>query len=179
MKILGGRRARRCGGVISKALVTASLGFAGLVALSVGAMTPASAAPTSLSSPTALSGDTTLGPTPYNVSGSGVTATFNLTTELNWSQVANLGTTFDPNQVRQGQTPNPSDSFTRPLPGSMSVTWTLNNLQLSWNGIGPIGLGSPQFSTSGSCSLMAGGPNYDCSFSSNQDNLLDTYPVPG
>jgi PKD repeat protein len=163
MKVLGGRRARRSVGVLSKALVTVSLGFAGLVALSVGASTPVSAAPTSLS----------------NVSGSGVTATFDLTTALNWTQPASISTAFDPNLVRQGQTPNPSDSFGRPSAGSMSVTWTLNNLQLSWEGIGPLDLGSPQFSASGSCNLMAGGPNYDCTFFSDQDSLLDTYPIPG
>jgi PKD repeat protein len=61
----------------------------------------------------------------------------------------------------------------------MSVTWTLNNLQVSWDGIGPVSLGSPQFAASGACTLLAGGPNYDCQFASNQNNLLDTWPIPG
>ena len=132
------RRARQ----LRRAL--AAVLFAGLV---FGAV--ASAAPTTLSSPTVVSGNTTLSTTGITATGAGVTATFDLVTALSWTQPASLGTSFDPNLVRQGRTVSASDTYTRPSAGSMSVTWTLNNLEVSWEGVGPLDLGSPNFSASG------------------------------
>ncbi|HEY1827631.1 MAG TPA: PKD domain-containing protein [Acidimicrobiales bacterium] len=147
--------------------------------LSVGATTPASAATTTTLATSSLSGDNTFGPTGYDVSGSGVNTTFDLSTELNWTQSASLSTTYNPDLVRQGQSPNPVDSFGQPSAGSITVTWNITNLEVSWDGIGPLDVGSEQFSASGPCTLLASGPNYDCSVSSSQNSLIDTYPIPG
>ncbi len=179
MRTLGNRGMRRYGGILSKILVTASLGLAGLTVLSLGASSPASAAPTTTNNTTNLAGNTTLGPTPYDITDSaGVNVTFDLSTVLNWTQSANLGTTYDPNQVRQGQSPAVLDSFSTPSPGNMSITWNITNLSFNWDGLGPFGLGNQQFAASGACTLAAGGPNYDCTFTSAQNTVLDQYPSP-
>lgn len=143
------------------------------------AAVPAYASTTTLTSPTTLSGNQTVSSTGVTATGAGVTATFDLTTSLSWTQGAQLGAAFDPNLVRQGRQLDVNDSYTRTGAGSMAVTWTLNNLQVSWGTIGPLSLGSPSFSASGACDLMAGGSNYTCHLVSPTVALLDTYPIPG
>lgn len=158
-------------------LLAVPLVIGGVVAFGA---SPASAATTTLTSPTTVSGSQTLSSTGLTVSGAGVVATFDLVTTAQWSQPAAIGTAFDPNLVRQGRTVSPSDSYTRPSgPGTMTVNWTLDNLEVSWEGIGPLDIGSPGFSATGPCALLAGGPDYSCDLSSSQVSLLDTYPVPG
>lgn len=158
-------------------LLAVPLVITGVVALGA---SPASAATTTLSSPTTVSGSQTLSSTGLTESGAGVTATFDLVTTAQWNQPAAIGTAFDPNLVRQGRTVSPSDSYTRPTgPGTMTVTWTLNNLQASFEGIGPVSLGSPSFSATGACAFLAGGPLETCNLTSGQTTLFDTYPAPG
>jgi PKD repeat protein len=165
--------------VLIKGAAALSVCVAGLIGLVAGAA-PASAATTTLTNPTTVSGTQTLSSTGVTASGAGVTATFDLVTSAQWSQPAALGTAFDPSLVRQGQMLNPSDSYSRPGgPGTMTVNWTLSNLQVSWDGIGPLSLGSPGFSATGACALLAGGPDYSCNLTSGQISLLDTFPLPG
>ena len=156
-----------------------ALSIAGLAALALGPAA-ALAASTTLSSPTSLSGAKTLTSLGFNLSSSlGVTATGTAAISAHWNQPASLGTVFDPNLVRQGRALNPSDSYTRTPTGTLTVDYTLQNLQVSWGSIGPLPLGSPTFSASGPCNLIAGGADYVCNLSSPQVDLLDTYPVPG
>lgn len=151
---------------------------AGLLAL-VLAPAAALAATTTLSSPTSLSGSATLTAIGFTATGAGVTATGTAEITVHWSQPASLGTTFDPNLVRQGRSLDPSDSYTRTPTGTMSVDYKLDDLQVSWDSIGPLSLGSPTYTTSGSCDLMAGGSDYVCTLSSSQITLFDSYPAPG
>ena len=150
------------------------LGMALCVALALVlvASSLAFAATTTLTASTTLSGSQTLSVYGVTVTGAGVTATFDLVTELQWTQSADLSTTFDPNLVRQGRSLDPSDAYTRPASGFMSVTWTLSDLEVSWLGIGPLDLGSLSFSTSGSADLLAGGPDYTCHLESGQIGVL-------
>jgi PKD repeat protein len=55
----------------------------------------------------------------------------------------------------------------------MSVTWTLSNLNVSWASIGPLSLGSPSFSATGNCDLLAAGGAEVCHLASGQIGLLD------
>ncbi len=57
----------------------------------------------------------------------------------------------------------------------MTVNWTLDNLQVSWDGIGPLSVGSPGFSATGPCALLAGGPDYSCDLSSGDSDLAPRY----
>ena len=149
------------------------------VLLAASWVTPAAAATTTLTNPATFSGDRTLSSTGLSASGLGVTATTDLVTTLHWTQAASLNTTFDSNLVRQGRSLDPSDTYAHSVGGVMSVTWTLANSSVSWDGIGPIGLGSPSFSASGPCDLLASGPDYVCHLASSQASLLDTFPIPG
>lgn len=161
-----------------RALASVSLGIASLTGVVIVATpTAASAATTTLSSPTTLTGSQTLSSTGVVASGAGVTAKFDLVTAATWTQpAALLSTAFDPNLVRQGRALNPADSYTRTSPGSMTVRWTLNNLSVSWGIIGPLNLGSPAFSATAPCNLIAGGSDYLCHLTSSTTSLLGFYP---
>jgi PKD domain len=150
----------------------------GLAALASTAAT-ASAAPMSQTSPTTLTGSRTLSSLGVTATGAGVTATFDLDTTLDWSQAASIGAAWDSNLVRQGRSVDVADSYARTGPGSMTLSWTMSNLEVSWDGVGPLSLGSPGFSASGTCDLQASGSNYVCNLSSSQVALADPYPVPG
>jgi PKD repeat protein len=141
----------------------------------VAAAAPASAGTvTTFTSPTTLTGNTTLSDTGVTATDpvSGVTATFDLVTALKWTQAANVGVTFDSNLVRQGRSVDPSVSYTRNGSGSMTMTWTLSNLKVSWGSVGPLGLGSPAFNVTGDCDLLASGSE-TCHLASGQIGLLD------
>ena len=155
-----------------------ALSIAGLAALALGPAA-ALAASTTLSTPTSLSGNRTLTALGFNLSSSlGVTATGTAAISAHWTQPASLGTTFDPNLVRQGRNLNPTYSYTRTPTGTLTVDYTLQNLQVSWGSIGPLSLGSPTYSATGPCNLIAGGADYVCNLSSSQVSLLYPSPAP-
>ena len=161
----------------SRTLASMSLGIASLTGVVIVATpTAASAAATTLSSPTTLTGSQTLSSVGVVATDpiSGLSASFDLVTTAAWTQPAALvSTSFDPNLVRQGRALNPADSYTRPSPGSMTVSWTLSNLSVSWGSVGPLNLGSPGFSATAPCDLKAGGSNYTCHLASSTIGLLD------
>ena len=132
------------------------------------------AAASTQSSPTSVSGDSTLAAVPFTAVGAGVTATGTAAISVQWSQAAALSTTWDPNLVRQGRALDPSDAYTRTSSGSLTIDYTLNDLQASWLGIGPLSLGNPTFSMTGPCDLMAAGGDYVCNLSSSQIGLIPT-----
>jgi len=140
---------------------------------------PVFAATTTLTHPTVLSGSRKLSSVGLIGSSAGVTISTDLLTQLDWGQLASIAITFDPNRVRQGRPLDPQVSYGRNVPGGMAVVWTLSNVSVSWDGVGPIDLGSPSFSASGSCNLMADGGSYTCHLSSVQIPILDTFPLPG
>ena len=158
----------------------AALCLAGLAAIAVTAA-PASASTTTLTSPTALAGNSVLASAPFFESSGGgdpVTVSGDPAVTMHWNQLASLSTAFDPNLVRQGRSLDPSDSYTRLLPGTMSVDYRINNLNVSWD-IFSLDLGSPGFTTAGGCSLMAAGGNYVCHLTSSEVTLFDLFPAPG
>ena len=163
--------------------LSAGLGAAGLLAAGglLGAASPAMAgAVTTLTNPTTLSGNADVQQLGVTVTGAGVTATFDFDTSLSWTQPATVAATFEPDLVRQGRTLNVSDAYTRTSPGTMAVTWTLSNLNVSWDGVGPLSLGSPSFSATGTCNVMADGSTQTCHLSSGQLGLLDPgFPTAG
>lgn len=175
MSRVGSLRKRLSAPGLKSGLLVACLGVTSVGALVVRA-TPASAAVLTNSTP--FSGTRTLSSLGLSASGLGVTAATDLVTKLDWTQGASVSTTFDPNLVRQGQSPDPADSYARTGSGSMTLSWTLANTMVKW---GPFNVGpfSPSFSASGPCDLKAGGPNYLCHLTSSQISLLDTFPIPG
>ena len=150
----------------------AGLGVTGAAGLAAGA-TPASAS-TNLSSPTTLSGNEDLRSPGVTAVGGGVSASFDLAETLSWSQPAQASTTFERNQIRQGRSPALKSGFTTTGTGTMSVTWTLDDLKASFGGSRTINLGSPSFTASAPCTLATGGAPYDCALGSGTTALVST-----
>jgi hypothetical protein len=148
------------------------LGVTGAAGLA-GRAIPASAS-TNDSSPTTLSGHQDLVSPAVTAVGDGVTATFDLHETLKWSQPAQVSTTFDRSQIRQGRTPALKSAFATTGTGTMSVSWTLDDLKASFGGSDPISLGSPSFSASAPCNLATGGGSYDCALGSGTTALVPT-----
>ncbi len=170
-----GVTARRGLGARRRAHVATCLGVAAALAAALPAR-----ADTTLSPPTTFTGSRTLSSTGLTATSiTGVTATTDLVATLQWTQAATIDTTFDPNLVRQGRSLDPTDAYTRTSAGQMKLTWTLSNVSVSWDGIGPLDLGSPSFNATGACDLMADGSAYTCHVESGEVSIIDTYPVPG
>ena len=135
----------------------AAVGLSGLV-LGATAL-PAAAATTTVTKTTTLSGTRVVSSTRITFSGfaSGY-ATF--TETVKWTQPANLNTTYDPNTVRQGQSPSPTVSYSTASAGTMTVTWkvfwTITVATLASFS------GTKTITASGPCSLKASGPTYTC-----------------
>ena len=165
---------RRFPRVVSALCIGAvGLGVAGAANVA-GAATPPNASATSMSSPTTLSGHEDLHSPSVGAVGGGVTASFDLLETLSWSQPAQVSTTFERNQIRQGRSPALKSGVAVTGSGTMSVSWTLHNLKASFDGSGMISLGSPSFSASAPCNLMTGGGPYDCALSSGTTALVST-----
>ncbi len=167
--------ARRCLPRMLSALAlgAAGLGVAGIAGVALGT-TPAGATTATASNPTTLSGTQELNSTGVEASGAGVTATFDLAETLSWSQRAQVTTTYDPSQIRQGRSPAPIDSYARTGAGTITVSWTLDHLAVTFGNFGTISLGSPGFSASSPCNLSAGGAPFDCIASSASTALVST-----
>jgi hypothetical protein len=151
----------------------AGFGVAGAAGLA-GADAPAGASAMTASSPTTLSGLDDLRSPGVSVTGGGVTASFDLVETLSWSQPGQFTTTFERNQIRQGRSPALKSAYATTGTGTMSVSWTLNDLKASFGGSNTIGLGSPSFSASAPCNLTTSGAPYDCPLASGTTALLPT-----
>ncbi len=167
----------RLGRSLASAFLAVVVGVAGVIAV---AASPAGAVTTSLSDPSPFTGSDTLSSLQITASSVlGVTTTATLDTTLDWTQPAAVGTAFDPNLVRQGRALDPSDSYTRTAGGSMAVTWTLKNVEVSWDSIGPVNIGSVGMTANGPCDLVAGGADHVCHLESDQISIFDTSPLAG
>jgi hypothetical protein len=151
----------------------AGFGVTAAAGLAAGA-TPASASAITLSSPTTLSGHVDLHAPGVSAAGGGVTASFDLRESLSWSQPAEVSTSFERNQIRQGRSPALKTAVASTSSGTMSVSWTLDDLTASFGGSGTISLGSPSFSASAPCNLATSGVPYACTVGSNATALVST-----
>jgi hypothetical protein len=155
--------------------------IAALLAVVAATATSARASSTTTSQPTTLTGSKNLSASGITATGAGVTATFDLVETVNWTQAGSLGVTYDPNLVRQGRSLDPAAGFSASGAGSMSINWTLQNLKVSWDGIGPLDLGNPTFTATGPCTLETTGSNVSCHLAGSQITLLDScavFPLP-
>ena len=150
----------------------AGLAVTGASGLAAGA-TPANAS-TTVSSPTTVSGRVDLHSPGVSATSGGVTASFDLLETLSWSQPAQVSTTFESNQIRQGQSPALKSAFAAAGSGTMSVSWTLDDLNASFGGSGTISLGSPSFSASAPCTLATSGASYSCALGAGTTPLVST-----
>ncbi len=148
------------------------LASAGLSALVLGATAlPAAAAPTTATKATTLSGTSTLSAAGVHFTGAGIVSghvTFR--ENLKWTQPAQLSTTYNPNTVRQGQSPAPTVVYSTTSAGSMTVTWSVH-----WYvTVATLATftGTVTLTATGPCTLKASGPKYECSPRSSQATLI-------
>lgn len=154
-------------------LGAAGLGVAGVADLATGVMSVAASTTTS-SSPTTLFGTQDLASAGVSASSAGITATFDLAETLSWKQPALVTTTYDPYRIRQGRSPTTRNAYASAGAGTMTVSWTLDNLHVTDGNLGTLSLGSPSFSASGPCTLVGGGAPYDCTVDSGATALIPT-----
>jgi PKD repeat protein len=163
------------------AIRSSVVALAAALAVVAATATPARASTTTATQPPTLTGTKDLSASGITATGAGVTATFDLVETVNWTQAGSLDVTYDPNLVRQGRSLDPSDSFSTSGAGSMSISWTLQNLHVSWDGIGPLDQGNPTFTATGPCTMKTTGSNVSCHLAGSQITLLDScvvFPLP-
>src|SRR5579859_6786605 len=167
-------RARSRKARLITSIVVFALTALGLVAVSASA----SAAPTTVSTAIALAGNGAIGSSGATFNDGTLVATATMDTSLSWAQPALINVTYDPNNVRQGRSLDPTVSYTRVLPGTMTATYAVSaSACVNFNGscIG-ISFGPITFTASGPCALLAGGSNYTCSLSSGSITVFQLCP---
>ena len=176
----GHARARSRTSRLITPIVVFALTAIGLVAVSTSAL----AAPTTTSTAVALAGNGDIGSvtSSYNPGGTSdgtLNASATLDTSLSWAQPALINVSYDPNLVRQGRSLDPTVSYTRVLPGTMTATYTLSADACVYVAGSCIGFSVTgiTFNASGPCALLAGGSNYTCNLTSNSITLFE--PCPG
>jgi hypothetical protein len=138
----------------------------------------ASAAPTTTSTAVALAGNGDIGSVTSSFNDGTLVASATLDTSLSWAQPALINVTYDPNLVRQGRSLDPTVSYTRALPGTMTATYAVSASACVNFGGSCIGIsfGPINFTASGPCALLAGGSNYTCALTSNSITVFQLCP---
>jgi hypothetical protein len=144
-----------------------------VLTLALGTVIVAGAVPAAAgtsSNATTLTGSTTLAHATASGDFGPLHAQADADVSLDWSQVAAVSVNWDDNLVRQGRNLDPQVAYTRPVPGSMSVTYSVS-ASLSWDTLSA-GV-SASIVASGPCELKAGGPDYVCHLASADYPVLD------
>ncbi len=167
-RVLTGGSGRRATGL----LAALALSFSGVVAL---AATPAFA--DSGVVPVALHGEASLGSETASASSGALSGSITASASMTWDQSAAVGVSWDHDNVRQGRHLDPSDSYSRTLPGQMSITYTVSGSvgidTGSAFGVLSFGFGPDSLTATGSCDLKAGGPDYTCHLESDSIGIVD------
>jgi hypothetical protein len=120
---------------------------------------------------TTLTGTTTLAHLSASDTWGSLSGTASADMSMNWSQVASVQVDWTDNLVRQGRSLDPTVTYARPAPGSMSITYSVS-ASLSWDSFVSIGV-SASITASGPCDLRAGGSDYVCHLTSDDIGVLD------
>jgi PKD repeat protein len=155
-------------------------GFIAVIALSFSGLVAMSAAPAFADSgavPVALHGAASLGSETASASSGALSGSITASASMTWDQTAAVGVSWDHDNVRQGRNLNPTDTYTRTLPGQMSITYSVSGSvgidTGSAFGVLSFGFGPDSLTATGSCDLKAGGPNYLCHLESNSVGIVD------
>jgi PKD repeat protein len=164
--------------------IVGAVAAACVVAATIAGITgvPAASATTSTrSASTTIAGSTTFhGVALATTSLAGVTVgASGLDGTIDWQQSATLSTDFDTDAVRQGRAVDPVDHVTNGPAGTMTINWSLADLQVAFPGFGPFAVGTIGLSASGPCELRYAGTAYVCHLESDTSPILDSDPFPG
>ncbi|HEX2893446.1 MAG TPA: PKD domain-containing protein, partial [Marmoricola sp.] len=153
-------------------LAVLALSFSGLVALASPALADSGTIPTTLHGSGSLGSVTATG-------GSGAfSGSITASASLDWTQAAAVGVSWDPDKVRAGRHLDPTDTYSRTAPGTMSITYSASgsaSVDASSEGFGTLTLsfGPLSVTTTGSCDLKTGGAAYSCHLESGDLELFD------
>ena len=143
---------------------------------------PAVANAATVTGATTASGSADLGTLTASYDDGTFNASASLATSVQWSQPSLLSVSFDPNKVRQGQHPDPSDTFAATGgAGTMTASYSVS-AQAGFDSGGStydVSFGPITFTASGPCQLMASGGNYTCNLSSSSITVFQGCPDVG
>lgn len=151
-----------------RGVVVAAVSLAAVVAMIAGAA-PALAG--TAADPVLLTGSATVAHETASGTWGSLTATADADISVDWSQPAAVQVGWTDNLVRQGRQLDPQVGYSRPVPGTMTVTYSVS-ASLSWDSFVSIGV-SADISASGPCALIAGGSDYTCHLTSDDIGVLD------
>lgn len=149
-----------------------ALSVAGLVAAPTPAFADSGAVPTN------LHGSGSLGSETATASSGPVSGSITASADLSWDQAAVVSVDWDPDDVRQGRHLDPTDHYTRPASGHMSIQYSVSataSLDASSVGAGTlsIGFGPVSITAGGTCDLKTSGASYSCHLESSSVGLID------
>jgi PKD repeat protein len=158
--------------------VATCVAVAALVAGVVGA-TSASATSTTLDAKTLVHGSTAL--TAVQLQDSSLlgvsVAARGLTGTIDWQQPTTVSTRYDTDSVKQGHSPDPVDTLSRTMPGSMVGNFALADLGLVVPGLPfTLDIGTIGLSTFGNCDLAYSGATYTCHLDGVSTPIVDAAP---
>ena len=142
--------------------------------LVVGLALVAGAAPASagtFTGGTTMSGSTTLAEAQASDTWGSLSGTATADMSMDWSQVASVKVDWTDNLVRQGRSLDPTVTYSRPVPGSMTIHYNVS-ASLSWDSFISVGV-SAGIDATGPCDLKAGGIDYVCHLTSDDVGILD------
>lgn len=123
---------------------------------------------------TNLTGSTNVGSQSYSFTSGALSGSATFAADASWNQGAIIGVDWDPDKVRQGRNLDPTVHYTRPVSGTLSVTYSVNgHLDLD-TPLGTVGMGlGESIVASGPCALKTSGAAYDCHLESSKVGIFD------
>jgi PKD repeat protein len=148
---------------------------AGLALATVGLVAaPSAAFADSGAVSTTLSGAGNVGSQTYAFTSGALSGSATFAANAAWNQPAVVSVDWDPDKVRQGRNVDPNVHYTRPVSGTLSITYSVNgHLELDTS-IGTLGMNlGESITATGPCALKASGAAYDCHLESGDVGVFD------
>jgi len=127
--------------------------------------------------PTALHGSVSLGSETASASSGALSGSITASASMSWDQLAGVGVSWDPDNVRQGRHLDPTDDYGRTATGQMSITYSVSGSvgidTGDFAGVIGFGFGPESLTASGPCDLKAGGSSYTCHLESDDVGIVD------
>lgn len=152
-------------------------GLLAAIALAASGLVVATAAPALADSgavATSLTGSGNIGSETYGFSSGALSGSATFSADATWGQPAVVSVDWDPDQVRQGRSVDPTVAYTRPVSGTLSIEYSVSGDLYLDTSIGTLHMGlSESITASGSCALKGSGAAYDCHLESGDIGIFD------
>jgi len=153
-------------------------GLAAVLALSVTGLVGLTTAPALADSGTigtSLNGSKLIGSKVYSADDGDFHASLSFGATAHWGQPAVVSVDWDPDKVRQGRNLDPTDHYTRPISGTMSIDYSVTgSVSVDTDLFGTLTMSvTESITTSGPCDLKASGSAYACHLESGDVDVFD------